>query len=363
MADDVPDGEGRTYLLVRLSAIGDVLQCLHALADLRASRPRARIHWLVEERCAAVLRDHPHLDGVVVYRRRELAAALRRPWRWPRAAALVLRLVRDLRALRADAVVDLQGNLKGALLARLSGAPRRIGLAPGQGGRDRAHVFATETVVLPRPPVHRADRARTLLLPLGAVAGSGTAAVGGVDGAAPGVERWLAEHSVPAGGYAILHPGTSGFGGMKRWPPERFAALARRLRETRGLHVLVTAGPGEEPLADRVVAGAGGAAVRGPATATLGELGALLRRAALVVAADTGPAHLAAVLGAPTLCLFGPKDPAVYAPRGPRARVLWRQPWCSPCALRRCDDPVCMTGIETAEVERHVDALLAGAPR
>ena len=75
-------GDG-SLLLVRLSAIGDVLQCLPALAELRAARPGARIHWLVEDRCASVLEGHPHLDGVVVFDRRALAREARRPWLWP----------------------------------------------------------------------------------------------------------------------------------------------------------------------------------------------------------------------------------------------------------------------------------------
>jgi len=355
---DAPPARRERVLLVRLSAAGDVLQCLHALADLRAARPDAEIHWLVEDRCAALLLGHPHLDGVLVYERAALAREARRPWLWPAAAARAWRLFRALRRLRPAVTVDLQGNLKGALLARLSGAPRRIGLAPGHGGREHAHRFATERVALPQGPVHRADRARALAAPLGARPGAGTPEVAGVREAGPAAEAWLREAGLAPGGYAVLHPGTSGFGEMKRWPTERFAALARALRDGRGLPVVVSAGPGEGPLADRVVAASGGAARRGPDTRTLADLGAILQRAAVVVGADTGPVQLAAVLGAPTVALFGPKDPRVYAPRGARTRVVWKQVWCSPCALRRCDDPACMTAMRVDEVLPAVDALL-----
>jgi ADP-heptose:LPS heptosyltransferase len=107
-----------------------------------------------------------------------------------------------------------------------------------------------------------------------------------------------------------------------------------------------------------VAAASAGAARRAPPTRTLAELGALLARAAVVVGADTGPVHLAAVLGVPTVALFGPKDPAVYAPRGPAVRVVWKQVWCSPCPLRRCGDPVCMTGMRLEEVWPAVEAAL-----
>ncbi len=353
-----PPSDAERILLVRLSAIGDVLQCLHALAELRAARPGAAVHWVVEDRCASVLRGHPMLQGIVVYERRALSAEARRPWLWPRAALRAWRLVRELRALRPTVAVDLQGNLKGALLARLSGAPRRIGLAPGQGGRERAHGFATERVALPPPPVHRADRARALLAPLGAARNGAGPTVAGVAEAAPVVEAWLRAAGLEPGAFAVFHPGVSGFGELKRWPAARYAELARALAARRRLPVILTAGPGEEPLAEEVAALSGGAARRGPATRSLGELGALLARAAVVVGSDTGPVHLAAVLGTPTVALFGPKDPAVYAPRGPRVRVVWRQAWCSPCTLRRCGDPVCMTEMPAADVLGAVEDLL-----
>jgi ADP-heptose:LPS heptosyltransferase len=167
---------------------------------------------------------------------------------------------------------------------------------------------------------------------------------------------------VEAGRYAVLHPGVSGFGTLKRWPAERYAVLARRLKEVRGIPVLLTAGPGEEALAEQVAAASGGAARSAPGTRNLAELGAILARAAVVVGADTGPIHLAALLGVPTVALFGPKDPAVYAPRGARVRVVWKQVWCSPCGLRRCGDPVCMTEMGVEEVLSCVEAALGEAP-
>jgi lipopolysaccharide heptosyltransferase I len=357
-----PPAGAERVLLVRLSAIGDVLQCLHALADLKAARPDLPVHWVVEERCASVLEGHPALAGVVVFRRRDLAHDLRRPWLWPRALGRILALRRALRAAAPTVAVDLQGNLKGALLARLSGAPRRIGLAAGQGGKEKAHWLATETVTLPPPPVHRADRARALLAPLGLRPGAGRPAVAGVEAAGGWAEQRLREAGVGSGAFAVLHPGVSGFGSFKRWPPARWAALAKELRARHGLPVLLTAGPGEEAVAGEVAALSEGAARPAPATDSLARLGALLSRANLVVGADTGPVHLAALLGVPTVALFGPKDPAVYAPRGPRARVVWKRIWCSPCRLRVCGDPVCMTDMRLEEVMPTVDAALRGDP-
>ena len=322
-------------LLLRLSALGDVAHCLPALASLRAARPGDEIGFLVEDRHAGLLEGHPQIDRRFVFRRRGGLAA-------------VSAVRKEVRAWRPDVVLDLQGNLKSALFSRLSGAARRIGLPRGEA-REGSHVAATE-VVPPGPRrEHREDRALRVVRALGDVPRRpGMLPPVGEDAAAA-VADGLAAAGVPAGGYCVLLPGTSEFGAFKRWPAARFGDLARRLRAETGLVPLVAAGPGQEALAGEVVSAAAGAASRAPATRSLHELMALLRASALVVGADSGPVAIAAVAGVPTVALFGPKDPAVYAPRGPRVVVVWKEVYCSPCTLRRCNDPICMTTMETDE--------------
>src|SRR5687767_2135670 len=111
-------------LLVRLSALGDIVQCLPALAALRAAKPAAEIGWLVEDRNAGVLEGHPHIDRLFVWRRRSGAHSS--------AVGAALAVRREIRAWRPDVAVDLQGNLKSGVLTWLSGAPRRIGLPRGE---------------------------------------------------------------------------------------------------------------------------------------------------------------------------------------------------------------------------------------
>jgi len=335
-------------LLVRLSSLGDVVQCLPALAAVRAAKPDAEIGWLVEDRHAGVLVGHPHVDRLFTFERR--AGGLR--------AAMKLR--RELAAWRPDVAVDLQGNLKSGTLTRLSGAPRRIGLPRGES-RESAHVFATETVAAGPPLEHRADRALRLVGALGATGRAPAAPPAIPPEAAARVASELAAAGVARREFALLVPGTSAFGAFKRWPPERFGALAKRLRAERGRPSLVAYGPDERALADAVVAASDGAARVAPETRGLGELLALLESAALVVGADSGPVVLAAALGVPTVALFGPKDPAIYAPRGPRTEIAWKQVYCAPCKLRRCGDPICMTTMETDEAWDAVLRLGASA--
>jgi ADP-heptose:LPS heptosyltransferase len=334
-------------LLIRLSAIGDVVHALHALASLREARPDAFVGFLVEDRAAGLVTGHPDLDRVHVYRRRRWQRGiLARPFE---TISEVRRFLAEIRSCRYGSSVDLQGNLKGGVLAALSGAPRRIGLARSLG-KEGNHLFQTERVDLLSGPVHRIDRALALVSPLGADGRRGTPRIAVAPAEEEEMDRFLEAANLAGKGFAVLHPATSGFGRHKRWAPERFGALAALLLAEHGLPSLATWGPGEEELAEEVVAASGGAARPGPRTPSLAALAHLARRSRLFVAADTGALHLAAMLGVPTVGLFGPKDPAVYGPRGPRTEIVFKGVDCSPCPNRSCPDPVCMTSITPGDV-------------
>jgi len=312
-------------LIVRLSALGDVVTALHVLSTLRMRFGSAHIGWLIEDRFAPLLADHPQIDSVHVYERRRALL----PWHWWRFTKLLL----GLRRPRYDVALDLQGNLKSGILTRLSGARRRAGLSAPLA-REGNRLFVRERV--PPPEGHRLDAYLALV---DAVLGAGTRA--------PAV---LPARPEPHGS-VVLHPGTSRFGSFKRWPPRHFAELADRLAARLDAPVVLTAGPGERAQAEAVRrAMRGEARIEEPAS--LRELTDLLAGARLVVAGDTGPAHVAACLGVATISLFGPKDPAVLAPVGARARALGAGVRCSPCALRSCPDPVCMSSLGVDAVER-----------
>lgn len=303
--------------MVRLSSIGDVVHTLPALAALH--RHGWEAGWLVEPPSRVLLEDNPLLAQVI-------AAPSRKAF----AGGSALRALRALRAQRYDAALDFQGLWKSAAWARLSGARRVVGWERGERREPASSLLVTESV-LRSGGGHVIDKNLALLRPLG------IEAVGLREFPLPFSDEAVAR--VDAGlcgfggaGLVVLNPG--GGWASKLWPAERFGELAKGLRDL-GLRPLVSWGPGEEGLADRVVAASGGAAARSFPT-TLLDYVEIARRARLVVAADTGPLHLACAVGTPVVALFGPTDPARNGPFAPDDVVVRRTPPCAPCYSRTC---------------------------
>ena len=243
--------------------------------------------------------------------------------------------------------------------ARASGARRVIGFA-GPWRRERfSEVLLGTRVPLPPGPPHVIDKNLSLLWPLG-IDGLGLREFPLPEMAKE--EQRVAQElrRMDLDEFVVLNPG--GGWESKLWPAESFGALARGLADA-GLRSVVTWGPGEEGLADRVVAASAGAARRSFPT-TLRECVALCRRARLVVAADTGPLHIACAVGTPVVALFGPTDPERNGPFRPEDRVVRRTPSCAPCYKRRCANHAgVMTGLDVDEVLAAVRARLASSSR
>jgi ADP-heptose:LPS heptosyltransferase len=329
-------------LLVRLSSIGDVVHTLPALAALRRHGHTAG--WLVEPAGLPLVWDNPALT----YCGRVPPA---RAFTWREARATL----RQVRRQHFDAALDFQGLWKSAAWARMAGALRVIGFEGKHRREPGSAALLRERVEQPREAAHVIDKNLALLRPLGVDAlGLREFPLPGTAAEARSVAQGLGLLGLTE--FVILNPG--GGWANKRWPAEAFAALARALRG-RGIAPLVTFGPGEEPLADRVVEASGGAALRGFGT-TLLEYVELARRARLVVAADTGPLHIACAVGTPVVGLYGPTDPARNGPFASADVVVRQAPPCAPCHKRSCathDGVMKTVGVE--EVLAAVESRLA----
>ena len=330
-------------LIVRLSAIGDVIHGLPVLCALRTALPHAFIGWVAEGRSADLLEGHPTLDELI-----------RVPRRWLTSSREVWRLRRRLRELRFDTTLDLQCLTKSGVAARLSGAPRRIGKAPPHA-RELSRWFHTELVNVGGS--HVIDHYLELLRPLGIESPAVRFDLPERAIDARTADDFLRINQLTAGRFAILNPGAGW--PSKIWPAERYGELARRLRRSHGLtSVAVWGGEVERPLAETIVATSDGAARLAPPT-SLAELAALCRRAALCVASDTGPMHLAVAVGTPTISLHGPSRAewcGAYGPQNIRLQARYED---GSSQERRQADDSAMRAIDVEMVAKACDRLLS----
>ena len=305
-------------LVVRLGAMGDILHALPAVTALRKAHPHWEIDWVVEPGWKALLSAHagigergpaqPLVDGLHLAATKSWAKHPLRPETLGQIAALRKRL----RTGGYDAVIDFQGAFRSAVLARFVSSRRCIGEAKPR--EAAARWFFTEHVVT--SGTHVIDQDLELAV---AVAGDDLQATPPWLPVDPAAESWC-DNLLPAGSgqpIVLLNPGAGW--GAKRWPVERYGAVANSLIKM-GLRVLVNVGPGEEFLADSIREHTGGRAQ--PVACTLGQLIALTRRIGLMIAGDTGPLHLACALGKPVVGIYGPTDPSRNGPYGSRYRVL-----------------------------------------
>ena len=336
-------------LIVRLGALGDIVHAVPVLAALRRHDPSLQIDWLVDAACAPMLDCVPGLHRRIIVRRRRRGSAPIGKAEFEATAAGYVRAVAYLRRQRYHVAMDLQGLLKSALWARLSGATRVIGFSRDHLRERQASWFYSETVT-PPTGVHVVRKNLAMAEALGASPDLVEVPLRG--------ERSGAVEAVRSGApYAVINPGAAW--PNKRWPAARFGAVARHLHERHQLRAVVTYGPGEQGLADALVAASGGAATLAPPT-RIGELVALMEGARLVVSGDTGPLHMAAATGAPIVGLFGPTWPARNGPWNPADVVVSRADVCRCHHKRHClVGAPCIESISVDEVTAAVDRRLA----
>jgi heptosyltransferase-1 len=293
-------------LLTRLSALGDIVHTWPLADALTRGERRVELAWVVEEPFLPLVRFHP---GVT----RAIPVATRRWRRKPFAASTcreILEARRLLREFAPEVALDPQGLYKSAVWGLLSGAKERVGLTRGLRREALSGLCYTHAVAPPPGLRHVIDRNLSLVESLRVAAPYGASPDGTF------LLRWVKPSQDPPA--VALLPGTGGIG--KAWPSESFAALARQTAN-RGIPVTVVWGPGQRELAESIVDGAGPGVTLAPATSLL-ELAALLARCVAVVGGDTGPVHLAASLGVPTVAVFVATDPERNGPRGPHVRVV-----------------------------------------
>jgi lipopolysaccharide heptosyltransferase II len=335
----------RKILVLRYRSIGDILLANPALKGLRDKFHNAKIHVLTDDDFEEILRGNPNVDRVILNPRKPAGS------KWMGDIAMV----KKLRAEKYDIAVDLHGGPRSAMFTLLSGAALRAG-----------HAFRLRNRISYNVPVtHCAADEHTWKVQFRVVAELGakwptmpeyflqvdeTSALSMKER----LERAGFTFDRPL---ALLHPGARVM--VKQWPAERMGELARWLVDEKKVAVFLAGSPADGPEI-RKIRNASGYALPFFTELKLGELVALINRSALVVCNDSGPMHIAGVLNIPTIALFGPSDPHIWAPVGERNITLACAPMeCMPCDQKHCpyEGNHCMTRISVDEVKRAVGRM------
>jgi len=343
------DYPARRIALIKPSALGDIVQTLPVLTALRRRYPQAHITWLVNRTYEGLLRGHPDLDATLPFDRGATRYGL------VKAALSFARCLREFRTRRFDLVIDMQGLLRSGLFTAVSAAPRRVGFSCAREGS--AWTYTDIVRVADFRALHAVDRYWLMAAAFGA-------ADGPIEFRLPIHEaerRWAEEtlHDCPRPWLAF---GIGSRWVTKRWPPQHFAALARRAQTEFGGTVLFVGGADEAELARTA-----GALLAGPwrdlsGRTTLPQLVAVLSMADVMVANDTGPLHLAAALGRPIVAPYTCTRVALNGPFGQAARAVETRVACAGSYIKKCPRLDCMAELTPERLWPILHAVLLRCP-
>ncbi len=338
-------------LIVKLSAIGDVIHTLPSLAALRRLYPEAHITWVVEEAAADLVLGHPLLDRVLIFRRKNWISDLRKG-RFQAVRREAGEFIAQLRDRRYDLVIDFHGLLKSSFVVFLSKGKRKLGYDSWQ---EMSKLFINEKIPEDMNK-HAVDRYLDFPRHLGAKPAPPEFILPALPQAETHSDALLAHHGLEKKKYIAVNP--VALWETKLWDDAKFAKLADIISEKLKIPVVFT-GRDKETL-DKITAKMSTKGINIGGQTTLPELANIYKNARAVITTDSGPMHLAAAVGVPVIALFGPTDPARTGPYGAGHTVIRAGLSCSPCLLKKCATRQCMEAISPEQVFAAVEKLVDG---
>lgn len=344
-------------LVVRLGAMGDIIHVIPAVKNLRITFPSAHIAWLVEDKLKDLIECIPEVDEVIVFPRKQWQTALKHPRKYVKIVSEMRMFFKKLRKKNYDIALDFHGNFKSGLLTYLSSARTRIGFSRGYC-KEFNFIFMNLRITPQQKKMHRIDKYLNLLQGLRIKASYQRPVFSIPDADHLYIQDFIHHNYHNQKSVTIIHPGTSIFGEYKRWQPKNYALLADRLIQELNYSVIFTWGPLEYKMVEEIISLMRYKATAACKTSSAKQLIALLHYAHLFIGSDTGPTHIASCIGIPTVAIFGPKDPIIYAPYGKNAVIVKKDIPCRPCEKRTCNHITCINSITSEDVFDAVCKLL-----
>ena len=349
------------FLILRLSAVGDVIRTLPAVKALKENHSSSEIAWIVEEPSRTLLESQPEIDKVILFPRKRWAEGLKSPRRIWRTFREMGEFILNLRRQKFDVALDFHGILKSGLLSFLSGAPKRIGF-DRRSSKEGNSLFSNLKVNLPQERISRFHRNLALLRGIGLEIKNYNPGLHVPSEDREYVDSFFSSLTpFPKGPWIAIHPGTSAKTSFKRWMPDRYSQLADRLIHELQATVIFTWGPGELILVENIQKGMKESSIVGPTTQSLTQLAEVLRRCNLYIGGDTGPMYIASLVGIPLVVVYGPTDPILYEPFGLHRKVM-KEVGCNPCypyRKRSCNKIDCLRAIGVKDVFEAAKEMLS----
>jgi heptosyltransferase-1 len=327
-------------LVVKLSAIGDVVHSLPFLEVLKNRFPLSKIDWVVEEDASDIIRNHPDIDKLIVFPRKDWITRVIKKGEYRSVGKEVANFAKELKKKQYDIVVDLQGLFKSGVLTFITRGRRKIAL---NGGREASSIFVNERVAIPDSNIHALERYLYIARYLGAtkLEWNGQISINTTD-------KTYVNHLLGEIGNdrTLVAVNPIAKWETKLWSLDRFACLADRIKKELEAVVIFTGSKNDTKAIKTILSKMNSKAHNLAGKISLKELAYLYQKCAAVISTDTGPMHVAAAMTYPVvIALFGPTSPFKTGPYGSKHRVIKANLECSPCFKKKCDDMSCMKEI------------------
>ncbi len=337
----------KNVLIIKPSSLGDVVSAVPVLRGLKRTFPQARVTWMLSTACMDILADDPDLDEIIPFERKKLGRMLYNP----RSMAALFSLLRQLKKLKFDWVIDLQGLLRSGIFARATKAPQRAGF---RDTREKlAGLFYTRRIKTDAQ--HTVDRNIELARQLGIDATGDDLKLHISDKGRRFADETMAKHSLRPGRFVVCVPPT--LWQTKLYPPRQWRKVIAEL--TRNIRVVLLGGPGDVDICKASAEGAADGVVNLAGQTDLREMVGIIAAGGAVICSDSAASLIAPAVGVPAVAMLGPTRPERTGPYGENSAAVVADVPCRGCLKRSCSHVTCMELIAPASVVDLAERMLA----